>query len=342
MTLEDRGLSRAEAKRVADAFMRATPEGRNPEASGFYSPSPPRYYAEQYGLFVSRPLYPRIAAALYGRVGPRGLQLISTVAYVASCLLAFAMLRLVARPLAATVGALAFATAPHVLAVAALPLTDELALLFWTAALYAMLRTVRAPSPGWLAAVLVAALLLTFTRPAAYLPVGAAAGFALAVRADPARRRTAAALLAVTLLAAAAFLAYSTAVGGPTIAAQLRWEYAWQHDVGGAFAGGSFAHWYVLALAAAAGLLLTVGIYKASALLPLALAGYGAAIARRDDLALLLGAIAGALIAIVANPLEIVRTVLVPLTPVVVLLATVALERLTLAWSLSGHMEQRP
>ncbi|HEX3550196.1 MAG TPA: glycosyltransferase family 39 protein [Candidatus Elarobacter sp.] len=328
MTLEDRGLSREAAKSQSDAFMAATPEGRNPEAAGFYTPSPPRYYAEQYGLFRSRPLYPRIAAALYGRVGPRGLELISVAAYVAASVLLYGILRLFVGPCAAAVGALAFATAPQVLAVAALPLTDELALLFWTAALGAMLRFGRSPDAPWLACVVVAALALTFTRPAAYLPVGAACGYLIAVRGDAERRRWAVALVVATLLVAAAFFVYSAAIHGPGLTEQLDWQYRWQRDVNGFGAGGSFARWYVLAAGAAVGLLLTVGFYKYAALLPLVLAGYGATIARRDDLGLLLGGAVATLVAVLANPLELNRTVLLPLTPVVVILATLAVGRL--------------
>jgi 4-amino-4-deoxy-L-arabinose transferase-like glycosyltransferase len=330
MTLEDRGLSREQAKAEADRFMAATPEGRNPEAKDFYTPHPPAYYASQYELFRTRPLYPRLGAVLYGRFGPRGLQLISAVAYVAAGGVTFWLLTMLVPAWTAALGALAFATAPQVLAVAALPLTDELALLFWTAALGAMLLYLRSPRPAVLAAVLVAALLLTFTRPAAYLPFGAACGLlVIALRTPrPGLRRTAYALLAATAAAGVAFAAYSLAVHGPGLVAQLRWQYEWQNVVGGFAAGGSFARWYLAAVAAEVGLLLTVGVYKYAALLPLVLAGVGLRLARRDDAALLAGAAAGALAAIAANPLELNRTVLLPLTPAVVILATVALDAL--------------
>ncbi len=343
MTLEDRGLSRERAKTAADAFMRDTPEGRNPEAAGFYTPHPPEYYAEQYGLFTSRPLYPRLGAVLYGRFGPRGLQVISAVAYVAASVLVCAVLMLFVRPWIAALGALAFATAPHVLSLAALPLTDELALLFWVAALGALLWDVRRPSPAVLAGVLVASLLLTFTRPAAYLPFAAACGLTLAVWREPARRRAALAAVGTTALAVVAFLAYSAAMHGPGLATQLRWQYAWQHVVHGPYADGSFAHWYLLALAAAAGVLLTVGVYRYAALLPVVLAAYGATATRRDDLGVLLGAAAGTLVAIVANPLEVNRTVLLPLTPVLIVFATIALGRLFAVSSVAvSEMMERP
>ncbi len=328
MALEDRGASRADAKRAADAFMSTTPEAKIPESKDFYGPHTPPYYAAQYELFRTRPLYPRLAALLYGRFGEHGMQLISAAAYVAASLVMLWLLMLLVPPWTAALGALAFATAPQVLSLAALPLTDELALLFWTAALGATLLYLRAPRPAVLAAVLVAALLLTFTRPAAYLPFGAACGvLAVAWRAGgPPARRAALALLAVTVAAGLAFAAYSLAVHGPGLTAQLRWQYDWQHTVHGFGAGGSFGRWYAAALAAALGLLLTVAVYRYAALLPLVLAGVGLRVARRADAALLVGAAVGALAAIAANPLELNRTVLLPLTPVVVILATLGLD----------------
>ncbi len=333
MALADRGLSEAQAKVESDRFMSGTPEARIPESAGFYGPNPPAYYARQFDLFRSRPLYPLLAAALYGPFGPRGMQLISAVAYVLASLLMFRLLLLWVTPVVAGAGALAFATAPQVLALCALPLTDQLALLFWVAALGAMLWYVRAPGGVALAGVLAAALLLTFTRPAAYLPFAAACGLAVALRAGGAGRAAsvrslALPLLAVTLAAGIAFALYSVVAHGPGLVAQLRWQYDWQHATGGPGASGGFVRWYAVALASALGLLLTVGVYKYAALLPLALALAGARIARREDLGLLLGGAAGALAAIAANPLEINRTALLPLTPVVVVLATLGLGRL--------------
>ncbi|HEX3462433.1 MAG TPA: glycosyltransferase family 39 protein [Candidatus Elarobacter sp.] len=328
MALGDRGLTEAQAKVESDRFMMTTPEAKIPESAGFYGPNPPPYYAKQFDLFRSRPLYPLLSAALYGALGERGMKLISAAAYVLATLLMFGLLRAWVTPVVAGLGALAFATAPQVLDLSALPLTDELAVLFWIAALGAMLRYVRAPSPAALAAVLVAALLLTFTRPAAYLPFAAACGLAVALRGDRARRPEVLRLLAVTAGVGIVFAVYSVFAHGPGLVAQLRWQYDWQVATGGPWSSGGFVHWYVFAVAAAIGLLLTVGVYKYAALLPLVLAVYGARIARRDELGLLLGGAAGALAAILANPLEINRTALLPLTPIVVVLATLALGRL--------------
>jgi hypothetical protein len=328
MALADRGLTEPQAKTESDRFMAGTPEAKIPESAGFYTPSPPPYYAKQFDLFRSRPLYPLIAAALYGPFGPRGMQLISAAAYVLATALTFRLLLLWVAPAVAGLGALAFATAPQVLAVCALPLTDELAVLFWIAALGAMLWYARAPGAAPLAAVLAAALLLTFTRPAAYLPFAAACGFAVAVWADRARRAEALRLLGVTFIAGAAFAVYSAYAHGPGLVAQMRWQYDWQHAVGGPGGSGGFAHWYAVAVAGALALLFTVGVYKYAALLPLVLAVYGTRLARRDELGLLLGGAAGALAAVLANPLEINRTALLPLTPVVIVFATLALGRL--------------
>jgi hypothetical protein len=324
MTLEDRGIARDEARDRADAFLRTT--SSDPDSRAFYGAHPPAYYARQFDLFRTRPLFPRVAALLYPRFGPHALQIVAALAYVVATCLLFAILLPLAPPWLAALGAFAFATAPSVLDVAALGLTDSPALLFWIASLGAILAFVRRPSAAALAAVALASLLLAFTRPAVFLPVGASLGAWYALRNDPAGRRAMTALVATTAGVAVVFLAYSAVVHGPGLAEQLGWEYDWQRAIGGRAAAHGFAAWYASALLRIVGDALTFDVYKNGALLGLVLAALGIAAARRTPLvAVLAGAACASLVALVANPLEFVRSAELPLVPVVVILATVAL-----------------
>jgi hypothetical protein len=337
MTLQDRGLAPDAARDVADRFMRSTSEGTNAQSRGFYGPTPPEYYARQFGLFRTRPLFPRLAALLYPRLGPHALQAISACAYVVAVMLTFWLLLLVAPPWLAALGALGFATAPPVLDLATYPLTDELALALWIATLGTIILAARRPTIALFGLVAIAALALTFTRPAAYLPVGAALGALFTGRRDATARRTALGLVAVTAGAGLVFLAYTLAVHGPGIAEQIHWEYDFARATGDARMRG-FSAWYAYALARALGEALTLDVYKNGALFTIVLGAFGVIVASRTGLVpILLGGSCASVIALVVNPLEFVRTVELPLTPIVVLLATAALA--VLARSARSHWE---
>lgn len=331
MALEDRGLSRDAARAEADRFIATTSEGRNPASRGFYGPNPPDYYAQQFALFTTRPLYPYLGALLYPRFGPHGLQLISAVAYVLATGLLFVVLLAVAPPWIAALGSVAFAVNPAVLDLASYGLTDELALLFWIAALGALLAYVRAPSAALLAAVAAASLALAFTRPAVYLPLGAALGALAAVRQGTVSRRAALALVAVTAGVAAIFFAYTAAVHGTGLREQLAWQYDFSRATGRAPQSQAFAAWYVRAEVAAFAKGAVHLIFVNAGPLTIALAAIGLVLRRRTSLApVLLGAVCATAAALVANPLEFVRTAELPLAPVLTIAATAALAELIL------------
>jgi hypothetical protein len=328
MALADRGASPAEAKAVADRFMLTTSDATAPTSRGFYGPATPAYYADQFALFRTRPLFPRLGALLYPWFGPHGLQLISAVAYVLACVVLFFILLPLAPPWLAALGALALGTAPVVLEMSAYAMTDELALLFWTAALGAILAYQRRPGIGWLAAATLAAALLTFTRPAAYLPIGAAAGLWFAAG-DRGARATTLRMLGAVVAVALAFMLYTLVVHGPTLREQLTWIYHWQLATGAIGASTSFAAWYLTACARSLALALTEDIYKNGALLTIVLAAFGALVTRqRAIVPVLLASIAALAVAIAGGPLDITRTVLLPLTPPLIVLAVAALAEL--------------
>lgn len=329
MTLQDRGESVEDARRHANAFMRTTAEARDPMSAGFYTDAPPAFYRTQYPLFRSRPLYPKVASYLYPRFGPDALKIVSAAAYVAAVVLMYLLLLMVASPLLAAAGALAFAMTPAVLNVAALPLTDELALAAWIAALAVLLRYLRCGSRGWFAALIAVSLLLTFVRPAIYLPFGAALGaFFGTPRGSP--QRTAAGRAAIAIVAVGiVFFAYTLAVHGPGILDQLRWQYEWRVATHDSSAAHGFFAWWAITFASAFAEELVVEAYRHNALFAIVLAILGLFAARSTLVAAIaLGSAAATVVALIVNPTELARTVTLPLAPIVIILATIALGRI--------------
>ncbi|HEY4440132.1 MAG TPA: hypothetical protein VGN14_06725, partial [Candidatus Elarobacter sp.] len=146
LTLENRGLSRAEALREVDAFMLQTTDAVNPESRGFYGNAPPAHFVRQFSLFRGRPLFPALAAPLVPRFGLDALRVVSAIAGVVGALAAFALLLAVAPPWVAALGAIGFAAAPPVRDLTAAPLTDALALAAWCAILAATVHATRSSS----------------------------------------------------------------------------------------------------------------------------------------------------------------------------------------------------
>jgi 4-amino-4-deoxy-L-arabinose transferase-like glycosyltransferase len=330
MALQDRGLSAEDARRAANRFaLTETTLATDPESAGFFSDSPPAFYRDQAALFVTRPLYPALGALLLPRFGPFGLKIVSAAAFVAAIVLMYALLLTFAPPWIAALGAVALALTPNVQGLAGLALTDALGLCFWIASLAALSAYLRAPEPRRLALLIVAVALLTFTRPAIYLPFGAAlAVFLTAPRATVLRAAAGRATLAIAAVGVI-FGAYTLLAHGPGIASQLHWQYDWQRAVHGRFANRGFGAWWLLSVATAFVQELVVDIYKNNMLLTVALAAFGVVLARRSTaVALAAGAGTFALFAILVNPLELSRTVTVPLMPVLIVLATIALAAL--------------
>ena len=330
MSLQDRGAPRDEALRIANGYaLTATSAASDPESRGFYSDSPPAYYRDQAALFVTRPLYPALGAVLLPRLGPPALKVVSVAAYVGAAVVMYVLLLGFAPAWLAALGAIALALTPNVQNLAALPLTDELGLCFWIASLCTLLWYVREPSARHLALLVAATALLTFTRPAVYLPFGAAlAVFLTAGRGSALRTGAGRAVLAIGALGVI-FAVYTVAVHGPGLATQLRWQYDWQVATHGRFANHGFAVWWALSVLAAAAQALVVDAYKNNALFTVVLALFGVLVAPRSlAVRAAAGAAAASLVAILVNPLEVSRTVTVPLTPVLIVLATIALAAL--------------
>lgn len=339
MMLQDTGRTRDEARREADRYVLASGSANVAKVPSYYSDHPPAFYATQFDLFKTRPLFPFVSSLLYGAEGPHALDDVSAAAAILAAVAMFGVLLLVAAPWLAFLGAGVFAGSSPLLAVAGFGTTDALALLWWVVALGFALLYLRRADPRVLGGFAVAALGLAFTRPIVYLPLGAALGaLALTRRRGPELR-----LVAVAAVVAAVFLVFSALDGGAGLRGQLHWVYAWQKAVGDTTS--SFGGWYVHAVphAASGGLSEDIHFHRKLILLALvALAGLWIA-RRRVEAFVAIGAGLASLVSLLVNPYDFVRTVELPLIPVVVLLAVIAAA--ALARRLTGlrpRIEARP
>jgi hypothetical protein len=248
MMLVDTGLSEDAAHALASRYYMATPAGVEPTAPGFYGPNPPQFYVAQYALFRARTLYPWLGSLLYSRLGFRALDWISALGVALAAGAIYALLLFVAPSWLAACGALAAVSTAQIRNVGTLATTDGPALAEWTLALVAMLAYARRPSRGWLLLAVVASALLAITRPAIWLPVGAAAGMAVAAyRAkDVGFRRAALVMLVAQLAVAAGALAYTAALHGAGLFEQLQWQYDWHRYRHGHWVGYGIVGWYLL------------------------------------------------------------------------------------------------
>jgi len=170
---------------------------------------------------------------------------------------------------------------------------------------------------------------LAFTRPAFFLPIGAAIGAYLVLRRSfsPA---VSLAPLGAALVSAVAYFAYSAAVHGPSIITQLHWQYAWQRSINGFGSQSGPAMWYVKSLALSAYRLILLAVPGLGGVIVVFLAAFGLRYTRTSPLAVIPVASAIAIgIAVFANPLDVERPVLLPLAPLVIILAIVAIDHLS-------------
>jgi hypothetical protein len=320
MMLVDTGLSADDAHREASRFFLTTPAAHDPDARDFYGASPPGWYEAQYPLFRARPLFPKLASLAYPRLGFRALKDVAAAGVVIAAVALYVLLLLVAPPWLAALGAIAAAGAPLVRDAATMPMTDGVALAWWTIALGAIAFYARRPTRTALAMSLLAAVLLALTRPAIWLPVGAAAGLAVAAyrSGDAARRRAALTMLAGQVVVAAGTLVYTAAVGGAGFFTLQRWSYDWQTAIHGPYVGHGVGAWYAAWIAHALVIEPASLLARGVPLLALGIAVVGVLARRRDAIVpVLLGVACAAPLAIVANPPDFQRALELPLTPVV-------------------------
>ena len=332
MTLQDRGMNANDARErtrqfVLGEFARG---GRGNEYRRLYAEKPPDFYQRQFPLFVVRPIYPLLSALLYPAFGPFALKIVSALAFVLSAGTLFALLRLVSSPLLSALGTAAFSAEQIVLHTATMAGTDQLALLFWICALGAVIAYQRRPMTLALGAIGLASIALTLTRPAFFLPLGAAAGAYYAMRrAYPAR--VAFAPVVATLPAALAYVILGLAVHGPSLFAQLSWQYWFSRASGDSSAlhYGILA-WYGVTLAHGIGHAVLDGCRQLGGLFLVILAALGAQRHFRNGgtVRIAVCAVAASCFALLVNPIDVDRPVLLPMSPLVVILALAYLKGL--------------
>lgn len=322
MTLRDRGLPKSVAYARADEFMLTTTQGRShPE---FYTGNPPRFIITQRDLFLNRPLYPLLASLIPVKA-TLALKLVSGLAYALIPPLIFIAVLTFTQPWVALIAAIGAAAIPSVYEHAGLALTDELALFLWVAAFCAMLAYARSPSVLLYGVSIAAMAALLLTRPAVPLIVGAAFGTAVAVR-DVGKRIVPYALFGALAVLVAAFSGYTAAVHGATLNSELHANYEWQRTIHGQFTSHGFGAWRAL-VAVRAILLLPKVVFANVGMFSLVLAGIGIIVYRGSVLtAMALGAfLAACATALLASPLDVERTVTMPVLPILVILAALGL-----------------
>jgi hypothetical protein len=321
MAIQDAGLSPPDALAASRAFMtQQVDAGGKPPYRTLYSTNPPPIWNEQFPLFRSRPLYPYLSGRLYHRYGPFAMKAISAIAYVASVACLYLILLMLTTPLRSAIGAAAFATEQIVLQVATAPLTDTLASFLWIAVLGAVIAYARRPGAGPLLIIGIVGIALTLTRPAFFLPLGAGVGAYLTLRKSSEFRSAIAPLLAA-LPALVAFFAFSIVVHGPSAASQLHWQYEWSTLHAGV--RQSEAVWYVATMAKSLAAFALYGVRDVGGvtLVALSVVGIIRFVGRVDTATICTSAAIASVIALFLNPIDFDRPVLLPVAPLVVILA---------------------
>ncbi len=302
----DAGYTEREATLRARAFYEHTPMIAMPRYRALIELAPAVSFARSH-VFDNRVLYPWLVSRLLPVTGFRALFIVSGIAYVAFGAALFWFLTAFGKPwLAAVLCVLALAL-PITRQLAASDLTDMLSAVWWTLGLGALARSMQGRNVSVLITLALASILLTLTRPTPYLLVVPALALSAAARTW---WPLAAACSAVPTFIIVAALTHSYGAGE-----QLRWVYAHEPHA----AGMSFAAWYRAALSSSLRYTIVGAVRTVAPVVLVALAVYGIVRARmRDEMFVLLAAIAACLIAVPFNPVPsaIPRVVLFPMIPV--------------------------
>ena len=329
MTLQDGGATFGTALDTSRRFMRDEVRRGNPfKGEGLYTDDPPRWWVDQFALFRNRPMYPLICSLLYPVLGPVALRVVSAVAYVLTVVAMFALLCLVTAPIIAGIGALVFGTEALVLYAGSMPMTDGLALLFWTCTLGSVVAFQRRPASSWLVIIGLASIALALTRPAFLLPVGAALGAFGAMRRSS-RGITAAAPLLATMPAIAIFALYSAAVHGPGVLSQLQWQFASQSAMHGFGTGHGPMGWYLSAVLRGAKNVIKLGVpgLGGTTLLLLALLGCICSWRKCPPVRIAVASALAIFPALFVNPVDVDRPLLLPMAPVILIPAVALVQQ---------------
>jgi hypothetical protein len=332
MTVRDNGASDEVALDVARRFMVQENRLYDPDMSTarlMYTDHAPSWWTAQFSLFRNRPLYPLLAVILYPRLGPFALKVISGISIVLVAGFMFGILLQLTSPLRAAVGVAALELQRLVLFSAAMALTDALALLLWTISLGSAILYYRRPAWFFLVSLFCASAALTLTRPAFYLPLGASLGAYFAMRRSH-RLLTAISPLATTGLVAILYFCYDAAIHGPSALTQIRWEYNFSQEQHHSLINQGPLIWYVTAVLEGGANMLATALLDLGGFALVVFATLGAVRRFSSNALVCICVVAAAvdLLALLLNPINPGRPILLPLAPLVVILCVIEFEEL--------------
>ncbi len=325
LMLTDAGLSTSSAVEAAEAYYLQTPVGRNPRYRGMFQ-VPPAAAIEASKVIANRVLYPLSASWLYPKFGFRSLVIVSAMAFVAGGIVLFAFLSLFSRPYIAAVATVLVLLSPPVRSAASSDLTDMSAFFWWVLALFGMARYLSAKDRLSLAVVAIASIALSLTRPVPYLPFFAAL-FCLVPRAQ---RKSGLALGAATAFGLLSYAVLAHFVHSGSVSGQLEWIKSHQHYERHF---ESLSKWYAYAVFQTVYIGVQHSILTVLPVIATLLAVIGMYLERqRAQIPLLLGAMFGCALAVLFNPVPyaLPRVFELPLSPVIVAGALLAVPHLTL------------
>jgi hypothetical protein len=335
MTLCDLGIPSDVALEETRSFMlvQLSDLERNPQRDSYanlYSSDAPQYWDDQFALFRNRPMYPYLSSLLYPWLGPFALKAISLATYMLTVVVIFSLLLTMCQPVRAGIGALVFAIQDLVLHTATLALTDQCAMLFWACALSAIMCYTKSRKRAWLLAIVASSVALTLTRPAFFLPIGAAVGAFLALK-NSNGTRTALLPLCAAIPAAVVYFVLGAIIHGPSVMTQIHWQYNSQLILHGSGTGHGLVVWYCLALLKGLANIVTTLARDVGGLTLVILAILGGLLYRGTAaVKIAIGSILSTSVALFVNPIDVGRPLLLPLTPFTVVLALLVFQRVDL------------
>ncbi len=309
----DAGASEADATLAARAFYEKTSMMAVPRYRRLIELDPSVSFSSS-RIFENRVLYPWVVSRLLPWTGFRALFIVSAISYVLFGIALFWLLTAWGRPWFAAVFTMIALALPLTRSLAASDLTDMLAAVWWTLALGALVRLLRAQTPAMLVTLAVASVLLVLTRPTPYLIVLPALAAGLL------RGRWLSFLASLSGVAAYVLVAALTHAFGA--GEQLRWVYTHEPHAPGV----TYNAWYRAAVLSTIRYVIVEAVRTIAPVMLTAAAVYLVFRSRvRDDTIVLIAAAIACLIAVPFNPVPfaIGRVLVFPLLPVFCAIAQV-------------------
>ncbi|MFN2459846.1 MAG: hypothetical protein ABR591_04020 [Candidatus Velthaea sp.] len=324
------GMSPADATSFAENFYLHHTQAA-PQYQRFYE-APTGALLEFEHILGVRVGYTVPVAALLRARGPQALLDVTAAAYVTATLAMYALaLAFMRRPLAAG-AAVVFASLPLVRAAAAEPLADMPALFWWILALAVLVRYVQTATRRSIFIFALASAALVLTRPAIYLPLGAAAGAAVAVRG---MRRAIGDLLTAASAVAGVFLIAQLLAHAASVGEHTAWNARRAAELGGPSL--SVAQWYAAALRSDARFEILRTLTSPLVATATIGAAFGYARSPSRGTVVMAAGLVGSAAAIALNPVawDLGRTFDLPNVPIVLVGASLAIAAAARRWGVA-------